>query len=37
MWFKDGLPPFNEFYFIPSEPVKQYTSEEYIARYNSWT
>jgi len=37
-WFNDGLPSFNEFYGIPDEaPLpKQYTSEEYVDRYNSW-
>ena len=36
LYFSDGLPPFEEFYKVP-EKAKEYTSEEYIERYESWT
>lgn len=36
-WLNDGLPPFAEFYKRPEEQQPEQTSEEYIARYDSWT
>jgi hypothetical protein len=36
--WKGELGDFRDFYFVPSEepPKKEYTSEEYISRYESW-